>query len=251
MAYFFTPTVLGERHMRHIDIFKDVPREEELRSMDWPNGLAIGAHDYKTHYTSRRQLRKLMAQDPAPKIGETAPASDFGIEGNGWYKVLAKHRWATSWDRTYTSQAVMLLLNVPRPSGYRIVHTIKYDPSQHKTQYVKSRKLKRGQPVTNAFNSIRRDRRIRNATPRWVIHSPHITSQLKDLERKRTAMNKEAGFVRWHVDHLVPIYGVNHGEEYKELECYPHVVSGLHVPWNLMIIPAVDNLVKSNKWPIC
>jgi hypothetical protein len=70
----------------------------------------------------------------------------------------------------------------------------------------------------------------RNATPPWLSEFDLVAMKCK---YQVAAMLNVHGVERWHVDHIVPIRGKD--------------VCGLHVPWNLQVIPAKDNLAKSNR----
>jgi len=68
-------------------------------------------------------------------------------------------------------------------------------------------------------------------TPAWLT-----VEALQRMERAyevAAICTKMSGFA-WHVDHIVPLQG--------------KTVSGLHVPWNLQIIPAKVNYSKNNKF---
>jgi hypothetical protein len=70
-----------------------------------------------------------------------------------------------------------------------------------------------------------------NACPPWLNEEHHwMIQEAYDLAQTRSEM---LGF-SWHVDHVVPLRG--------------KTVSGLHVPWNLQVIPGVENMSKSNKF---
>ena len=68
-------------------------------------------------------------------------------------------------------------------------------------------------------------------TPPWLTEEDHwMIEQAYELAQIRKNL---FGF-NWHVDHIVPLQG--------------KTVSGLHVPWNIQVIPAKENLSKSNKF---
>lgn len=81
-------------------------------------------------------------------------------------------------------------------------------------------------------NWMRREAQKKNRTPDWLTQDQ--MSQMKDqywLAKDLKAVTGED----YHVDHIVPLNGKN--------------VCGLHVPWNLQVLPSDINQRKSNKHP--
>lgn len=82
----------------------------------------------------------------------------------------------------------------------------------------------------NARNARRRASKIQR-TPHWLTEDEHWL--IKEAYTLAKLREKVTG-IKWDVDHLVPLQG--------------DIVSGLHVPWNLQVIPESENRSKHNKW---
>ena len=78
---------------------------------------------------------------------------------------------------------------------------------------------------------VERRRRHRQATPPWL--SEKDKRQIKLIYLLRYKVTQRTGKMH-HVDHIVPLQGKN--------------VCGLHVPWNLQILPEQLNLSKGNSF---
>ena len=75
-----------------------------------------------------------------------------------------------------------------------------------------------------------RAKSVEQAKPKWLTEEhKFFIEEIYSLRDLRTELT---GVVH-HVDHIVPLKGKD--------------VCGLHVPWNLQVIPAKDNLKKSNR----
>jgi 5-methylcytosine-specific restriction endonuclease McrA len=83
---------------------------------------------------------------------------------------------------------------------------------------------------TNAYaNCARRYANKRSRTPPWLSadQRAEILAIYREC-RERRRLGEDL-----HVDHVIPLVGRD--------------VSGLHVPWNLQIVPASYNVRKSNR----
>jgi hypothetical protein len=72
----------------------------------------------------------------------------------------------------------------------------------------------------------------KRALPSWAKGNKAIVFELECVYAYAKALN-DCG-LDYHVDHIVPLQG--------------KVVRGLHLPWNLQVLPAVENIRKRNHF---
>ncbi len=101
-------------------------------------------------------------------------------------------------------------------------------PDKDKRRYKKNHKIA-NPDMYKEMVSLRR-RRFRQATPKWLSVGQRMEIRLK--YRLAIELSRVTG-IRYAVDHVVPLQG--------------ETVCGLHVPWNLEVIPQEENLKKYNR----
>ncbi len=95
----------------------------------------------------------------------------------------------------------------------------------------KDRKHAKVNPAYFVYKTQKRHAAKLKRTPPWLTEE-HF-SQIK-TEYELAAWCSEVMGEKYNVDHIVPLRG--------------KTVSGLHVPWNLQVIPAKDNFKKGNRY---
>ena len=105
----------------------------------------------------------------------------------------------------------------------------KNNPDHENTKVVKRRWTKENPEKTYANVAKRRSAKIRRM-PNWLNAGHRL-----EIDSVYALCNawRSIGF-DYHVDHIAPLQGKS--------------VSGLHVPWNLQILPAKENISKGNRY---
>lgn len=92
-------------------------------------------------------------------------------------------------------------------------------------------KYNKENPEVRAHHAALRRSKTKSATPQWLTEE-----QRGDIKKMYTLAKKFENLcgIKYHVDHIVPLAGDG--------------VCGLHVPWNLQLLPASINIAKSNNY---
>jgi hypothetical protein len=104
-------------------------------------------------------------------------------------------------------------------------------------------KVKAQRPLKNAYSKANPEKMAANLakrraaklqrTPKWLsVDDFWLIEQAYEV----ASLRSKATNIAWHVDHIFPLQG--------------ELVSGLHVPTNLQVIPWFDNLFKANKFEV-
>lgn len=96
-----------------------------------------------------------------------------------------------------------------------------------------NRQWKKNNASRNSANSSRKRAAQLSATPAWL--SAIQLAQIQEIYDIALAVSVQTG-IKHHVDHVHPLQGNN--------------FSGLHVPWNMQILTAKENIIKKNKIPM-
>jgi len=161
---------------------------------------------------------------------KTCPSCDTTKSLDMFYKASARHDGVQSQCKSCRSDRskAYYIKNKDRALERNKVWA-KENPDLVKLKAQRYRQKEDNKPTILAANARLRANKL-NATPAWLTkeHKGDIKAMYALAKKFEKLCN-----IRYHVDHIVPLAG-------KE-------VRGLHVPWNLQLLPASVNISKGNR----
>ncbi len=170
-----------------------------------------------------------MGEKHCTKCGKTKPLVEFGRNAQKkdglrpWCKICHNASNAAWRSKSPDYYKIRQVENPARRKKYDAAYKEKH-PTYLKDYYEQ-----------NKHTFIARVRRRRNHTSQVTVAWAD-EQKIKLLYRISSNLNKLHGYIKYHVDHIVPLQG--------------KLVSGLHVHNNLQILRAEENKTKYNKWKL-
>ena len=120
-----------------------------------------------------------------------------------------------------------------RNKEVRRKQALKYYYANHtKAKLLMLERQKKRLDKVAAYEALRRAKKLQR-TPTWLTTFDKLKIEcMYKIAAMLTRENEEL----WHVDHVIPLQG--------------KLVSGLHVPNNLQVMRAIDNIAKNNKYEV-
>jgi hypothetical protein len=141
----------------------------------------------------------------------------------------------TAWQKEYYEANKIAIASYQKQywetnKNRKIVYDQEYYLSNKDKRSVQQKEYYASNKGKSAARNAKRRAKKLQATPNWLTDSD--IAEIEELYLCARIFKLYTG-EDYHVDHIIPLQGKN--------------VCGLHVPWNLQVIPAKENLSKSNK----
>ncbi len=138
-----------------------------------------------------------------------------------------KENYATNKDKILAQKKQYNIDNAEKVKAQKRANYLK-NIVKHLTTKKEYRESNKGK--VNALSKMRKVNKI-NRTPKWTSDLDiWLMKEIYELATLRTELTG----IDWHVDHIIPLQGA--------------FVSGLHTPFNMQVIPAIENIKKGNKY---
>lgn len=145
------------------------------------------------------------------------------IKNLGRYHALYKK------DGEYKEKANIRSKEWREANSERVKEYLDKNPEQREKARIRAKEWQKKNRGRALANSNLRKKRVRQAMPPWADRR-----KISDIYEKSVQMEKQTG-VKHHVDHIIQLVNDK--------------ICGLHIPINLQVIPASDNLRKGNSLP--